>query len=322
MKDILKEIGLAVILGFIIPGVILHGLVALGRLKEETKEQTEIVFFTQPTGEDRVISVLNREQEVVTLDLEEYITGVVLAEMPASFEPEALKAQSVVARTYACRSERSGGKHDEASVCMDSSCCQSFIWPEDYLAKGGRSEAISKVSEAVNGTRGLVLTYEGELIEATYFSCSGGSTEDAVAVWGTEVPYLVATDSPGEEKATHYEDVVSLPVHEFMQLLELDSDQGDNLFGVITYTAGGGIDRAEIGGMTYTGTELRSMLGLKSTAITFHAVGEEIQILTRGYGHRVGMSQYGADAMALSGSSYQQILAHYYRGTSLEKLPD
>lgn len=323
MKQLLKEIGLAVILGFLVPGIILHGLVTVGSLTEKTHEETEIVFFTQPAEEIRVISVLNHEQEVVTLDLENYIIGVVLAEMPASFESEALKAQSVVARTYAIRSDSGGGKHDTAAVCMESSCCQSFVWPDDYLRQGGTQESVAKVTDAVNGTQGQVLTYDGELIEATYFSCSGGTTEDAVAVWGTEVPYLVATASPGEEGATHYEDAVSMPVSEFLRLLELESDRtADSLFGDVTYTAGGGIAEIDICSRTYTGTQLRSLLNLKSTAITFETVGDEIQIRTRGYGHRVGMSQYGADAMALAGSSYLEILAHYYRGTSLEKLPD
>lgn len=322
MEKVLKEIGLAVILGVMIPGIVLHGLVVFGSHREAEENQTEILFFTQPVDQKQMIRVLDRDGSALSLALEDYITGVVLAEMPASFESEALKAQAIVARTYAIRAENGKSKHEQAAVCMESACCQSFIWPEDYLQKGGSEESIGKVLSAVNDTAGLVLRYQGELIEATYFSCSGGSTEDAVAVWGTDVPYLVATQSPGEERATHYEDTAVMSVAQFLQMLGLEHQSSEPLFGTAVYTAGGGIASMEVCNQTFTGTELRSKLNLKSTAITFKLIGDDIEIHTRGYGHRVGMSQYGADAMAVEGHSYQEILTHYYRGTTIEKLSD
>ena len=317
MKNVLKEIGIALILGILLPGLVLDAAVRLGRMRQMQTSETEVIFYTQPEEAPIRIRVLDQDGDVVTMDLEEYITGVVLAEMPASFEPEALKAQAVVARTYAMRAEQGKSKHENAAVCMESSCCQAFRWPE---AVQDPADA-EKVRSAVQETASCVLVYEGELIEATYFSCSGGSTEDAVAVWGTEVPYLVATDSPGEEQAAHYEDTLLMPCDAFLSALSLEgSGKPESWFGGVTYTAGGGVDTMEICGKTFSGTELRSLLALRSTAITMEPEGDSIWISTRGYGHRVGMSQYGADAMAVGGSTYEEILAHYYRGTELQKL--
>ena len=266
------------------------------------------------------LTVLNRSGNLQQMTLEDYLLGVVLAEMPASFEPEALKAQAVVARTYTCK-RMEGGKHDAAAVCMDPGCCQGFRAPEDYLDEGGKQTAVDKVRSAVKSTDGQVLHYDGSLIDATYFSCSGGSTEDAVAVWGQDVPYLRAVDSPGEEDAPRFTDSVSFTTSEFAGKLGL-SDQGDpaSWFGAVRYTEGGGVDTMVIRGKTFTGPRLRSALGLRSTAFSVSVDGKTITVTTRGFGHRVGMSQYGAQAMAQTGSSCAEILAHYYTGAELVRL--
>ncbi|MBQ2920242.1 MAG: stage II sporulation protein D [Oscillospiraceae bacterium] len=266
------------------------------------------------------LTVLNRSGNLQQMTLEDYLLGVVLAEMPASFEPEALKAQAVVARTYTCK-RMEGGKHDAAAVCMDPGCCQGFRAPADYLGEGGKQTAVDKVRSAVKSTDGQVLHYDGSLIDATYFSCSGGSTEDAVAVWGQDVPYLRAVDSPGEEDAPRFTDSVSFTTSEFAGKLGL-SDQGDpaSWFGAVRYTEGGGVDTMVIRGKTFTGPRLRSALGLRSTAFSVSVDGKTITVTTRGFGHRVGMSQYGAQAMAQTGSSCAEILAHYYTGAELVRL--
>lgn len=264
-----------------------------------------------------MLTVANDAGNLQQMDLEEYLVGVVLAEMPAGFESEALKAQAVVARTYT-RKRMERGKHDGAAVCMDPGCCQGYMDPSDYLDSGGTESSVEKVRQAVHNTDGQVLTYEGELIDATYFSCSGGSTEDAVAVWGQDVPYLQAVDSPGEEDAPRYSDSVTFAASEFAQLLGL-SAQGDpaGWFGEVTYTDGGGVDTMVIRGQSFRGTKLRSALGLRSTAFEVKVSGQTITVTTRGFGHRVGMSQYGAQAMAEGGSGYKAILAHYYTGAEL-----
>lgn len=279
---------------------------------------------TRPAPADAAVmlTVKNRGGNLQQMTLEEYLLGVVLAEMPADFDSEALKAQAVVARTYT-RKRMEGSKHEGASVCMDPGCCQSWKSPEDYLDQGGKQASVEKVRRAVADTDGLVLCYDGQLIDATYFSCSGGSTEDAVAVWGRDVPYLQAVESPGEEDAPRYSDSVTFAAGEFAETLGISSagDPG-TWFGAVTYTDGGGVQSMVIGGREFSGTQLRSRLGLRSTAFEVSVGGGTIQITTRGFGHRVGMSQYGAEAMAKAGSGYEAILAHYYTGTELVRMED
>lgn len=320
MKPFWKDVLFSCIMGLIIPGMILSVGVAMFDQNPIAEEPT--VAQIHQVEPQTMIPVLTADG-VVEMELDAYLTGVVLAEMPVSFEPEAQKAQAVVARTYTMRAFQGKSKHDDAAVCTDSACCQSYVSEEDYLSEGGTREGIEKIRSAVEETSGYVLTYEGELIEATYFSCSGGTTEDAVAVWGTDVPYLRSVSSPGEEDASHYTDSVTFRADEFRAALFQDfAGSPDGWFGETTYTAGGGVETMVIGGTEFGGTELRELLGLRSTAFTIETGEDTVTITTRGYGHRVGMSQYGADAMAAVGSTYEEILAHYYQGTSLQRLSD
>ena len=321
MKLIWKEVLLAALMGLVLPGAVL-GIAASTDVPDTVIEITTAAP-TQPTEAAKVemkVPILAGDT-ITQMELDTYLTGVVLAEMPTSFEVEALKAQAVVARTYTMRAHNRGGRHDGAAVCTDSTCCQAYISPENYLAAGGTQESVDKIQNAVIATSGQVLTYGGELIEATYFSCSGGTTEDAAAVWGAEYPYLKSVSSPGEEHATHYTDTVVFSASQFEAALGRElSGTPASWFGVTTYTTGGGVASMEIGGKTYQGTQLRSLLGLRSTAFMVSADLNSVTITTKGFGHRVGMSQYGADAMAVLGSSYAEILAHYYQGTSLDTL--
>jgi len=250
------------------------------------------------------------------MKLEDYIVCVLLAEMPSEFEQEALKAQAVAARTYTLKRQQAGNKHENAAVCTDASCCQAYCPEEDFLVSGESTEALNKMKNAVLSTAGQVLTYDGALIEATYFSCSGGRTEAAVAVWGSEVAYLQAVDSPGEENASHYMDTVSFTLQEFAD--KMGVELSGSWLGKITYTDGGSVETITIGSKQFKGTEMRQKLGLRSTAFVITPVGDKVTITTKGFGHRVGMSQYGAEAMAVQGKTYAEILAHYYPGTVLE----
>ncbi len=312
MRKLWKDILLSLFLGMVVPWMILNFAVSLmeappAAVPEATVSQASVV-----------IGLRGADAATAEMDLESYLVGVVLAEMPAYFEPEALKAQAVVARTYTLRAHTTGGKHGDGSLCADPGCCQAYITEADYLAKGGTQESVAKIQAAVEATRGQVLTYEGGLIEATYFSCSGGATEDAAAVWGTDYPYLQSVASPGEEEAACYETTVTYQESRLRTLLGLGN--ATPLLGTVTYTEGGGVDTMVLGGKTFRGTELRTLLGLRSTAFTITQSGSTITITTKGYGHRVGMSQYGADAMAVTGKGYQEILSHYYRGTELEEI--
>lgn len=320
-----KEWLFAFVMGIVLPGLI-FSVAEKTQSKaptEPTESSSEIaqIFPTQMETalEDMPITVLLSDGAVAEMSMDTYLTGVVLGEMPVSFDIEALKAQAVVARTYTLRRSSTGQKHNFGAVCTESSCCQAYCSVADYLSMGGTQDGVNKVLSAIRSTADQVLTYQDTLIEATYFSCSGGRTEDAMAVWGTDIPYLQAVDSPGEENATHYTDAVQFTAKEFASLLGISSAGAPSKWlGSVTYTEGGGVATMEIAGTVFKGTTIRQKLGLRSTAFTIMAVGNNIHISTKGFGHRVGMSQYGAEAMAVKGSDYREILSHYYPGTTLK----
>lgn len=266
---------------------------------------------TQPTSQSEEITFrLETENGVTTIGLEEYILGVVLGEMPADFEFEALKAQAVAARTYTVKRLLGGKKHANVSLCTDPACCQAYISTDYY---GGTDSDLSKVRQAVAETAGEIITYNGTVIEATYFSSSGGKTEDAISVWGSDVPYLISVNSP--EKESH-EKVYSMPVDTFCEKLGIA--YRDNITVKLTFTDGYGVETMTVDEHIFTGVQARKLLQLSSTFFTVTVHGQSIEIISKGNGHRVGMSQYGADAMAVEGKDYKQILSHYYRGTKLE----
>lgn len=275
----------------------------------------------QPTDttEPPLSQKISREVMVVfpdgrrTMELDTYLVGVLLGEMPATFETEALRAQAVAARTYTLRHSQSGEKHGKNTVCTDSTCCQAYFDPLDYVAAGGSEETVERMRRAVRDTENQVLFYGGELIEATYFSCAGGATEDAVAVWGEDYPYLQSVPSLGEEEALYYTDKKVFSAEEFQKALGIRLEGAvETWFGQATYTSGGGVETLPICGIPYRGTTLRTLLDLRSTAFAVSVEAGQIVFSTKGSGHRVGMSQYGANAMAKSGKSYRQILTYYY----------
>jgi len=316
MRPLWKDVVTALFMGLILPGLMLNFAVLY--LDSRSAQAPQPPQETQSPPSGLTMELLTEDGSRETHGLEAYLTGVVLAEMPAFFETEALKAQAVAARTYAWKARTTGGKHGNSALCADPGCCQAYLTEERYLAMGGTPEGLEKVRSAVLATAGQVLTYGGELIEATYFSCSGGSTEDAAAVWGTDYPYLQAVPSPGEEDAVHYTDTLTLSAEAFQSALGRQlTGSPEAWFGSPTYTEGGGVAELSICQEVYSGTQLRQLLGLKSTAFSIAAGDGTVTITTSGYGHRVGMSQYGADAMALQGSTYAQILSHYYPGTRM-----
>ena len=278
MKVIWREILLSAVMAMILPGILLNWPVE----GEAATEQKEFRPREPQQSENRVrltVKLRSEDGTVKEMDMDEYLVGVVVAEMPSTFEADAKMAQAVAARTFARKAYVTGGKHGDGSVCSNSGCCQAYLTAEAYLALGGSREALEEAEQAVEATSGYVLMYDGQLIEATYFSCSGGSTEDAVAVWGTDYPYLRAVDSPGEEKAVHYTDTVTFTKGELEE--KLGMKLSGSWLGKTTYTAGGGVERMELGGKTFSGKEIRSLLGLRSTAFTIE-VGQRRSALPPG----------------------------------------
>lgn len=273
----------------------------------------EVITVHESFDEGLCLRVLH-EDEIVSMTLHDYLTGVVSAEMPKDFPPEALKAQAIAARTFTLR-QADRHKHTDADICTRSDCCQ-----------GWQTEPHEQARQAVEQTDGLVVTYEDELIEATYFSCCGNRTENALAVWGSDVPYLQSVESRGEEGAPRYTDTVTVAAADFAEILRMQypqiSLQGavQGWLGKITYTKGGGIDTATIGGVSVTGTELRRLFSLRSTDITFSFSDDAVTMTTYGFGHRVGLSQYGAKAMAEEACNFEEILTHYYQNVQIRRL--
>ncbi len=320
MKKAWKQVVFAIFMGFIVPWCMFMLAVPDMPMEEITIDTTPSAQGDMPGFAGKSVNVFHRGQ-TCTMGLDAYLTGVLLQELPGNFHIEAKKAQAVVARTYTLRTAYMKNKHPENAVCTDSTCCQGYITPDEYLANGGTIAVVEAAQKAVQETQNLVITYAGELIDATYFSCSGGTTEDAVAVWGSDVPYLQSVDSPGEEMAAHYTDTVTFTLKQFQMLLGVRLTGDPNQWiGQAKHTDGGGVASIVVGGKVFTGTQVRSMLGLRSTAFTISVVGSDIEITTKGFGHRVGMSQYGAEAMALAGKDFHQILLHYYAGTQLESM--
>lgn len=276
------------------------------RPTEEADTPVDSIFHDS----DLTVSVLTDGAET-QMSLHDYLTGVLMGEVPASYEPEALKAQAVAARTYTLHRLSHGG-----TLSDDPAVCQAFLPLSSAPEKlGGDWEALlDKLHDAVSETDGLVLTYEGQLISATYFSGSGGRTESAQAVWGNAIPYLVSVESPGEEDTTDYESTVTVPLSEFLTRLDISSPAVSS----VSYTTGGGVDTIVIGGASFTGLELRKALGLRSTRFDLAVTEDTVVFDVLGNGHRVGMSQSGAEAMALAGKTYAEILSWYYTGVTLE----
>ena len=323
-KQLLQSLGLGLVLPCALIWMMSESFGPVEPQEMPSQEQTS------PTQEpmqkpisrkENTISVLNASGDKKKMDLEAYIVNVILGEVSTGFHPDALKAQAVAARTYTMYCIETLNKHTDGAVCTDHRCCQAYRDPETYLQEGGTEAGLEKVRSAVEQTAGEVLCYDSQLICATYFASSGGITEDALEVWGESYPYLQPVTSPGEEECGYYSQQTTYTPRELQEKLGIKlQGKPSSWFGMVTYTAGGGVDLMRIGGRLYTGVELRKLLGLRSTVMTITPTEEQVIIETRGYGHRVGMSQHGANAMAETGNDYRQILMHYYTDTTLELL--
>ena len=264
--------------------------------------------------------------EVYEVNMQDYLTGVVAAEMPAGFGEEALKAQAVAARSYALYCAATG-RHEDADVCTDYRCCQAWSSADELRESwGGDSDAnMAKIRAAVDETFGEYLCYGGEPVFAAFHSSSAGMTEDCGAIWSAR-PYLVSVPSPEDEDSVPgYISSVDLSPLDFRDTVLYAHPEADftgeksGWIGAVELDESGRVSQVVLGGVPMSGTEIRSLFSLRSTAFTLEYTGASFLFTVTGYGHGVGMSQYGANVMAENGTDYRGILAHYYPGTELVK---
>lgn len=300
-----------------------------GASAAHTGESDETQLSTPPPIHDSSVFVqVKTDNGLQEMDLRSYLIGVLAAEMPASFEDEALCAQAVAARTYTFYKMliNPSEKHPDADVCTDSACCKAYIdllalqtkWADNYAAN------LDKIISAVDTTAGEYLSYNNEPILAVFHSSSSGKTEDSQAVWNTSLPYLQIVDSPEtESEVPNYVVSVQFSLTDFQT--QIQSAFPDAIFGAdptswitdIVYSDSGRVSSLSVGGIHLSGTEFRQLLGLRSTHLDINITENAVAITTTGYGHGVGLSQYGANILAKQGWRYSEILSRYYPGTVL-----
>ncbi|MCI1589299.1 stage II sporulation protein D [Heyndrickxia oleronia] len=290
---------------------------ASGKLDDNVKKPKSNIV----TPSIEVSVYRDQSQKVETLPLEEYVVGVVASEMNADFEEEALKAQALAARTFIIRHLLLGGNSDlpEGANITDTISDQVFKnktelkkqWGDEYNWR------LKKITDAVKATSGEILTYNGTPIDAVFFSTSNGFTENSEEYWSSAIPYLKSVESPWDKKSPKFQSQKTISVTDFESQLGVKLN-GTDIGAITSLTKGKRVSTVMIGGKQFTGREVRSKLNLRSSDFQWIRKGDNIIITTKGYGHGVGMSQYGANGMAEKGMNYKEIVKHYYQGVQID----
>ncbi len=299
---------------------------------ENSTIQNIIGESTYDYAKYNTIKLLHKDSnEIEEIDLDEYLYGVVSAEMPASFEEEALKAQAVVARTYTIyKIVNNDGKHGDSDICDDSTCCQAWISEEERKERWDeeeREDNWNKIVNAVNNTQGKIITYEGKPINAFFHSNSGGETEAPINVWGgSGYPYLQSVSTSGEDAYSQYSSEAEFTEKEFEEKIKeehsdftIDFDEKDCI-KIEEYTEGNRVKTIKIGNLELSGVEVRNIFGLRSANFKVSIEENKIKFEVIGYGHGVGMSQTGADSLAKEGKNYEDIIHHFYTNVEIENM--
>ncbi len=315
MKKIMILIVFFIIASFVLPLAVFYSVKLKGT--EGTKKSTK--------NEEIVNVLFTDENKVKAMPLEEYLVGVVSAEMPASFEYEALKAQAVAARSYAMYKKSKGGviHTPSADVCTDYRHCKAYKTIEKAREKWGKDadNYEKKIKGAVSDTRGEILTYNGDAALAVFHAqTGGGKTENSKDVWGGDVPYLISVDAGGENVASNFYSSKTISFEEFKNALNTKDANinSPNDIKPAILSEGGAVKEITIGTKKFKGSEIRSIFGLRSACFKISVDDKNVHFEVFGYGHGVGMSQYGANELAKKGSDYKEILEHYYTGTRLD----
>lgn len=325
--EVVIFIGAVILSIFIIP--ILFGFLSSSSMAESNS--TEIKKnqrLSEVVNIKEVEVYISKENKVEKVSLEDYVLSVVSSEMPASFHEEALKAQAVLARTFVINKMIAGCSNiKEGNIC-DTTHCQAYLNIDKRKEAWGENgdEYLKKIKKAVKETEGEVLSYNKELVRyPQYFSTSSGNTEDAVSVFSEDVPYLKSVESPGEEISPKYESEVNIPINDFKNTIKKavpNSNLGDNIkedIQILNRNTGGTVDDIKIGEAIIKGKDFRKILSLNSANFTLEFSENVVNIKCLGYGHGVGMSQWGANVMGKDGKKYDEILEHYFKESKVEK---
>ncbi|CQR46175.1 Amidase enhancer precursor [Paraliobacillus sp. PM-2] len=285
--------------------------------KTESESQVTLKAEDSAFSVDVMRTASNKSETVL---LEDYVTRVVASEMPADFEIEALKAQALAARTYIVNYLAHAGEDEQVTDTVQHQVYKNDqqlqqIWGNDYNWK------MKKIKQAVAETVGEILTYDGEPITPTFFSTSNGYTENSEDFWQNALPYLKSVASPWDEDSPKFLDQKTISINEVEQVLAVSLPK-DNIKFPTTRTESNRVKTIDIGGKTFTGREIREKLKLRSTDFKISKKNDYLIFTTKGYGHGVGMSQYGANGMAKEGKSYKEIVNHYYQGISIQTIED
>ncbi len=293
---------------------------------EKTTEDSAAADVTvsvdaQPEKDDSISVFLTADKSIDVMEMRDYIIGTVAAEVPASYDTEAIKAQALAAVTFAEYRKNLGGDKsiDGAIISDDSSRHQGYISKDEMKNRWGDAfdAYYAKICNAVDEVIDEVITYDGEPIMAAYHAISSGKTESADVMWGEDVPYLRSVDSQWDEDSTRYESDVVISPDELAEMMNVDIS--DVYVKTKSTSPSGTVLEIEICSVSMTGMEARDLLGLRSPAFTVVKEDGEYIFTSKGYGHGVGMSQNGADCMARDGYTYDEIIKHYYQGVEIEK---
>ena len=295
---------------------------------ETPSRETEVTPLPSHIADAQTTLKVLQNGTALDMDLCSYLKGVLRAEMPASFELEALKAQAVAARTYTFYKINTGGNHgDAANICTDPGCCQAWLSEEQARENwGDQAEAYeAKICSAVEDTDGQAILYGGAPILAVFHAASAGLTRTAASVWQNGLPYLQPVSSPevGSTIPNYYSRAEFSAAELKSKILEAypTADLSDNCEHWLTHAArdsAGTVETLDVGGLSMKGSTLRGLLGLRSACFEWECRGDTFTFFVTGYGHGVGLSQYGANQMALDGADYREILTHYYTDVSVD----
>lgn len=332
MKSLIKcilYILIFILIIFVLPAICTKKI----KNKKEHKENEIIELKKHDYSKYGTIKLLHKESgQIEEIPIDEYLYGVVSAEMPANYEEEALKAQAVAARTYTIyQISNNNGKHKNADICDDSTCCQAWISKENRMKRWSEEERENnwnKIVKAVNSTAGKIITYNNEAINAFFHSNSGGKTEIPSNVWigGKDFPYLKSVETSGEDGYSQYSSEVKISKTDLLEKLkkeysdiQINFEENDSI-KILDYTQSGRVKTVKFGNTEIAGTKVRSLIGLKSANFSIKLDGDNVIFSVTGYGHGVGMSQTGADSMAKQGKSYEEILKHFYTGVKITSI--